>query len=71
MEIGMSRRILEKGWNIGCLHTHYKGVDWTFREKLAHEYGIMFFDDLMYPQYADNYWTRDELLFIKGNRIPI
>ncbi len=71
LEIGMSRRILEKGWNIGCLIERYKGVDWTFRDKRPCDYDIAFFGDIMWLECANSFWQYDELIFIKGNRFPI
>ncbi len=32
-EVEMSRKIIEKGWNIGCLMPQYKGIDFSFSEK--------------------------------------
>ena len=69
-EVLMSRRIIENGWNIGSLLQQYKGVDFTFRNKLPHDYTNigLFLDDIMYPQYEGNLWERSQLVFIKGNR---
>jgi hypothetical protein len=41
-EIAMSRRIIEKGWNIGCLMNYYSGVDFTFKHKNHDEYDGFF-----------------------------
>jgi len=60
-EIGMSKKILDRGWNIGCLIPRYKHVD--FRGT-----NYNWLDDLMYPQYENLYWKRSDLVFIKGNR---
>ena len=70
-EILMSRKILEKNWNIGCLFSHYKNVDFTFKNKKPEEYNIHFLNDIMYPCYRNTLWTEYELVFIKGNRINI
>ena len=67
-EIAMSRRILERGWNIGSLLPYYNGVDFTFKNKIPEECGIMFLDDVMYPQYRNVLWSEYQLVFIKGNR---
>lgn len=67
-EIAMSRRIIDKGWNIGCLMNYYKDVDFTFKENSVFDYNY-FLKDLMYPPYKDRIWNKYELVFIKGNRI--
>jgi hypothetical protein len=60
-EIGMSKKILDKGWNIGCLLPRYKNTD--FR-------GINYnwLDDVMYPHFENLYWTSKDIVFKKGNR---
>lgn len=70
-EIGMSRKIIEKGWNIGSLFSYYNGVDFTFSQKQPNEYNIQFFEDIMSPPYRHHLWNDYELVFIKGNRIQI
>ena len=60
-EIGMSKKILDKGWNIGCLLPRYRNVD--FRST-----NYNWLDDLMYPYFENLYWKRTDLVFIKGNR---
>jgi hypothetical protein len=67
-EIGMSRKIIDNGWNIGCLMNYYKDVDFTFKEKSIFDYNY-FLKDLMYPHYKNRLWNKYELVFIKGNRI--
>jgi hypothetical protein len=67
----MSRKVIEKGWNIGSLLPLYRGVDFTFRGKGPEEYGIEFLDDVMYERYRNKLWRDEELIFIKGNRINI
>jgi hypothetical protein len=57
----MSKQILDKGWNIGCLLPRYKNTD--FRGK-----NYNWLDDVMYPHFENLYWTRNDLVFIKGNR---
>jgi hypothetical protein len=66
-EIKMSRCIIENGWNIGCLQSIYKNVDFTFKTKQPHEYNIPFFGDVMIKE-RTNLWSIYELVFIKGNR---
>ena len=67
-EISLSRKVIEKGWNIGSLLSCYRGVDFTFRSKSPEEYSIPFYNDLMYHHYHDKIWNRYDLVFIKGNR---
>lgn len=67
-EILMSRKIIEKGWNIGSLYPLYKGVDFTFKTKDPENYNIKFQDDLMYDKYFGYLWTEYDLVFVKGNR---
>ena len=64
----MSRKIIENNWNIGSLMTYYENIDFTFHNKKPQEYGIIFFDDVMYQKYRNNLWSEYELIFIKGNR---
>lgn len=70
-EVLMSRKVIERGWNIGSLLPLYRGVDFTFRSKGPEEYGIEFLDDVMYERYRNKLWRDEELVFIKGNRINI
>ena len=67
-EILMSRKIIEKNWNIGSLMKHYKNIDFTFRNKKQNDYNITFLDDVMYPKYRNIMWNEYEVVFIKGNR---
>jgi hypothetical protein len=60
-EIGMSKKILDKGWNIGCLMNMYKGTDFRIHDE-------EWLDDVMISEYENVHWTREELVFIKGNR---
>jgi hypothetical protein len=66
-EVEMSRCILRKGWNIGSRMKHYHGVDFTFSTPQR----VQLLDDVMYPQYLGFLFTKEELLFIKGNRCGI
>jgi hypothetical protein len=71
-EVLMSRKIIDNGWNIDCLHNYYKGVDFRFKNKKPSDYNIKFTDDFMYQSHYDNKtWTPQELVFIKGNRINL
>ena len=67
-EILMSRKIIEKGWNIGSLFPLYKDVDFTFKTKGPENYNIKFQDDLMYDKYFGYLWTEYDLVFVKANR---
>lgn len=62
-EIGMSRKIIQKGWNIGSFLALYDNFDFIKDVYNGPGYG-----DVMYPKYENKRWTRDELVFIKGNR---
>ena len=67
-EILMSRKIIDKGWNIGSLFPLYKGVDFTFKTKSPENYNIKFQDDIMNDNYFGYLWTEYDLVFVKGNR---
>jgi hypothetical protein len=68
-EISMSRFIIENNWNIGCHLKYYDGVDFRFKIKKADDYGIVWLGDICRPKYENILYTRDEIMFIKGNRI--
>lgn len=68
-EILMSRKILDKSWNIGCLLPMFKDVDFTAKTFDGNSPMIVY-DDVMWAQYLNNLWTCNDLVFIKGNRIP-
>ena len=70
-EIRMSRLVLARGGNLGCMHAHYRGVDWRFRDRPPHAYPVRWLNDVMYPSYKGSLWTPEELCFIKGNRVPV
>jgi hypothetical protein len=69
-EIKMSRLIIEKGWNIGCLMDIYKDVDFTFKQNQnsIHK-NINYLGDVMNNAHYNKTWTLKEIVFIKGNRI--
>jgi len=74
-EIRMSRKVIEKGWNIGSLLECYKDVDFTRTE---HTIPILedimlpcFEGDFMYPYFRGKVWTEHQLCFIKGNRVHL
>jgi len=62
-EVRMSRLVLERGWNIGCLLKIYEGVDWRVTPNCR------LLDDIMYQPYLNIFWSEYELVFIKGNRV--
>lgn len=65
-EVLMSCKIIEKGWDIGCLMPIYKNID--FKSKNENDYNIPLIDDPMQSKYKDVYWNKYDLIFIKGNR---
>jgi hypothetical protein len=67
-EVLMSRKIIEKGWNIGSLFLLYQDVDFRFKTKQPKNYNIKFLDDIMYDKYFGYAWTEYQLVFVKGNR---
>lgn len=70
-EVLMSRKIIEKNWNIGSLLSYYKDVDFTFKNKKPSEYNINFMNDIMYQKYKNKIWNLYEIVFVKGNRIKV
>jgi hypothetical protein len=71
-EIGMSRKVLERGWNIGSLMSQYQGVDFTFRTTPISAYrGNIWVDEIMQSQYRNIMWNEYQLVFVKGNRLGI
>ena len=67
-EFKMSRLIINKGWNIGCLMQLYKEIDFTFKTQNKN---INYLGDIMLPEYYNKLWSLEELVFIKNNRINI
>ena len=71
-EIGMSRVILNRGWNIGCLFPGFKGIDFKFINKKPKDYGkqskFLFAGDMMYPKFRYTVWDPYQIVFYKGNR---
>jgi len=71
-ELKMSQLVLSKGWNIGCLHKHYKHVDFVKNKRTVYNYNITLYNDIMYQEYLDKHvWELNELVFVKGNRISL
>lgn len=68
-EVKMSRLILNNGWNIASLSKIYDGVDFRFKNKNPEDYAdVIWLGDLLYPHYESIVYTREEVLFVKGNR---
>jgi hypothetical protein len=67
-EVLMSRKILEKKWNIGSLLRYYKDVDFTFTDKQPEQYTINFLDDVMFSYFKGVLWNEYDCVFVKGNR---
>ncbi len=71
-EVKMSRKIIEKGWNIGCTCEKLNGVDFTFKNISVNHVGFDFHSDISrYEFYLGEYWTPNEVIFMKGNKWPI
>jgi hypothetical protein len=71
-EVAMSRRVLERGWNIGSLMSQYQGVDFTFKTKPISAYrGNIWVNEIMQTQYRNVEWNEYQLVFVKGNRLGI
>lgn len=66
-EILMSKLILLKNWNIGCLLKKYKNIDFTNIK----QFDLSKCTDVMLSKYHNIEWNEYELVFIKGNRIKI
>jgi lipopolysaccharide biosynthesis protein len=64
-EIPMSRAIIDKGWNIGCMNKIYNNID--FRLPITDKNALSY-EDIMYKQYQNKLWNNNELVFVKGNR---
>jgi hypothetical protein len=71
-EIKMSRKIISNNWNIGCLMTLYKDIDFRFKEKGPSHYKITFLKDIVTQEdYNKNILNCYEVAFTKGNRITL
>lgn len=65
----MSRLIIENGWNIGCLMTYYKDVDFRFLVTRPSEYKAFLGDPLTTKNFSDKLFNNFyELVFINKNR---
>ena len=66
-EILISRKIIDRGWNVASLLPLYKDVDFT-NDKTFNNFTFIY-GDLMFEKYRGNLWNEYDLVFIKGNRI--
>jgi hypothetical protein len=67
-ERNMSRLIIENGWNIGCLITYYKGIDFRFLTERPSEYKPFLGDPLIVKNFSDKLFNNFyELVFINAN----
>jgi len=64
-EIRMTTAVLQMRWNIGCLLSHYQGVDWRI---VPHPTTCI--EDVTFSNGRGWRWTDEEVVFIKGNRNP-
>ena len=65
-EIRLSRLIIDNGWNIGCLMTYYKGVDFRFLTSRPSDYKPFVGDPLLSKNFSDKLFNNFyELVFIK------
>jgi hypothetical protein len=51
----------------------YKDVDFTLKNNENANFNLrnaFVYDDVMWPNYLNKLWTCQDLVFIKGNRIP-
>ena len=68
-EIQMSRLIIENGWNIGCLMTYYKDVDFRFLASNPSDYKPFLGDPLVSKNFSDKLFNNFyELVFINAKR---
>jgi hypothetical protein len=69
-EVPMSRKVIERGWNIGCLMPQYRGVDFTFQSRPVKSYTNKWVD-VMNKESRNLAWNEYQLVFVKGNRLEI
>jgi hypothetical protein len=69
-EFKMSRLIIENNWNIGCLMTYYKGVDFRFLASKPFDYKPFLGDPMLSKNFSDKLFNNFyELVFINGDRL--
>ena len=69
-ELKMSKLILDKGWNIGCLSGNAKNLDFrkeNLKKTVFPHYNHKY-PDIQFRAYLHNILKPKEVLFIKGNR---
>ena len=65
----MSRLVLENGWNIACLMTYYKDVDFRFLTSKTSDYKPFLGDPLVSRNFSDKLFNNFyELVFINATR---
>lgn len=68
-EMKMSRLILENGWNIGCMMTYYKDIDFRFLTTKPSDCKPFLGDPMVIKNVSDKLFNNFyELVFIKGSR---
>lgn len=69
LERKLSRVIIENGWNIGCLMSYYKDVDFRFLSIRPSEYKPFLGDPLVSKNFSDKLFNNFfELVFVKATR---
>ena len=65
----MSRIIISRGWNIGCLFPGFKGIDFRFKNKKPEDYKeqakYLFAGDMMYPKFRYTVWDPYQIVFLQ------
>jgi len=68
-ELKLSRAILENGWNIGCLMSYYKDVDFRFLASKPYDYKPFLGDIMNVSNFSDKLFNNFyEIVFIKGSQ---
>lgn len=78
-EMLMSRIIIENGGNIGSLLQCQRNIDYTFSNPIQNEelsksrfaLNVVELYDVMNTKYYNRLWNEYDLVFIKGDRVPI
>lgn len=69
-ELRMSKLILDKGWNIGCLIGYTRGIDFRkeeLKKRITYNYHPKY-PDVQHRCFLHNLLKPKEVLFVKGNR---
>jgi hypothetical protein len=68
-EIGMSRLIIDSGYNISCLCPRFDNIDYKFRNyPPSHLDNRVLYADPPHPCHYNTQWKSTDLIFIKRNR---